>query len=95
MSSYAGLVPRVMSSGEKQWHGALDKRGNRHLRWILGQWAVRLMAFHPEVRRWVERRLHRTSKNRLRMALARRLLVGLYASERDGVSFSLTTCLGH
>ncbi|GKS60540.1 IS110 family transposase [Nitrospira sp.] len=96
VASYAGLVPRVTNSGEtKQRHGPLDKRGNRELRWILGQWAVRLLTRDTEVRRWAAQRLHRISKNRLRTALARRLLIGVYISQRDGVSFCLTRCLGH
>lgn len=95
VASYAGLVPRVTSSGEMQRHGPLDKRGNRELRWILGQWAVRLLTRHAEVKRWAAQRLHRISKNRLRTALARRLLIGVYISRRDGVPFCLTRCLGH
>ena len=95
VASYAGLVPRVADSGEQVRHGGLTKRGNRELRWILGQWAVRLLARNPIAQSWASSRPQRRHlhKNKLRTALARRLLVGLYVSERRGEAFSLETCL--
>jgi hypothetical protein len=34
-------------------------------------------------------------KHKVRMALARRLLIGVYVALRDGVPFSLARALGH
>lgn len=93
-SAYAGLVPRVLQSGEaKAHHGPLDKRGNAHLRWILSQWAVRLITSHEDVARWALPRRRRMPLNKLRVALARRLLVGVVHMLRTGERFSLTKCL--
>ena len=95
LASYAGLVPRVANSGDKSHHGAITKRGNRELRWILSEWAVRLLSFNPMVKHWAIPRLKRMHKNKVRMTLARRLLVGLYAMFTRGEVFSLERCLAH
>ncbi|NLH94396.1 MAG: IS110 family transposase [Candidatus Cloacimonetes bacterium] len=43
LMSYAGLVPRESSSGNKVWRGAITKTGNPCLRWILTEsaWSYR------------------------------------------------------
>ena len=86
--AYAGLVPRVANSGDTQHHGRLTKRGHPELRWIVSEWAVRLLAFDPHARAWARPRLHRRHQNKVRMALARRLLVGVYVSQTRGAAFS-------
>jgi transposase len=93
VASYAGLVPRVMNSAETIRHGRLTKRGNPEIRWIIGQWAVRLLARNPQARSWAEPRLRKQHKNKVRTALARRLLVGVYIMLRRGEVFSLERCL--
>lgn len=94
VSSYAGLVPRVSQSGEgKAHHGRLDKRGNSELRWIVSQWAVRLLARDPIAGAWAQRYRRRMPKNKIRTALARRLLVGVYHMLKTGEVFSLARCL--
>jgi transposase len=92
-ASYAGLTPSVANSADKSHHGSLTKRGNRELRFVLGEWAVRLLAFDPMVKRWAAPRLRRMHKNKVRMALARRLLVGVYIMLARGEVFSLQRCL--
>lgn len=92
-ASFAGLVPRVTQSADKSHHGRLTKRGNRELRWILSQWAVRLLARDPGVRAWAKPRLRRMHGNKVRIALARRLLVGVYVMLSRGEVFSLDRCL--
>ncbi len=97
VASYVGLVPRLNHSGEHVHQGRLTKRGNRELRWVLGQWAVRLLIRNGPARAWAAARMtsRGVHKNKVRMALARRLLVGLFAAERRGEPFSLEKCLGH
>jgi len=94
VASYAGLVPRVAQSGDKSHHGRLTKRGNKELRWILGQWAVRLLSRNPLVQAWAQPKRKRIHKNKIRTALARRLLIGLYVMLSRGEVFSLRKCLG-
>lgn len=94
VAAYAGLVPRVSQSSDKAHHGRLTKQGNPELRWILSQWAVRLMKDDPYVRSWAQRLRRRVHKNKARMALARRLLVGLWVMLTRGEAFDLHRCLG-
>ncbi|MBC8236557.1 IS110 family transposase [bacterium] len=94
VASYAGLVPRVNQSADTSHHGRLTKRGNKELRHILGEWAIRLMHSDERVVAWAEPRLKRTHKNKIRMALARRLLIGVYKMLLTGELFSMERCLG-
>jgi transposase len=91
--SYAGLVPRLIESGQRSYHGPLVNHGNRELRFVLGEWAVQLMARHELVKQWAEPRLRRSPKNKVRVALARRLLVGVWHTLRTGEVFDLKRCL--
>lgn len=94
VACYAGLVPRVNQSADTAHHGRLTKRGNRELRHVLGEWAVRLLAHDERAGRWAAPRLKKSHKNKVRMALARRLLIGVYKMLRTGELFSLERCLG-
>ncbi len=94
VASYAGLVPRVSQSADVAHHGRLTKRGNRELRHVLGEWAVRLLTHDPTVKAWAAPHLRRSHKNKVRVALARRLLVGVYKMLLTGEAFSLPRCLG-
>lgn len=93
-ASHAGIVPKVANSADKSHHGRITKHGNRELRWILSQWAVRLLTRNPRVKAWGERKLRRMHKNKIRIELARRLLVGVYKMLRTGEAFDLEKCLG-
>jgi len=93
VASYAGLAPRVANSADKSHHGRITKRGNRELRWILTQWSVRLLSFDPLVKDWAKPLLERMHRNKVRMALARRLLIGIYIMLTRGEVFSLERCL--
>jgi transposase len=63
VASYAGLVPKVANSADRSHHGAVTKKGKSELRWILSEWAVRLMSRHPAVKTWAAPRLRRMHKN--------------------------------
>jgi transposase len=93
VASYAGLVPRVANSADKSHHGRITKRGNRELRWILSQWSVRLLSFNATAKAWAKPLLLRMHRNKVRMAFARRLLIGIYIMLTRGEVFSLERCL--
>ena len=93
VASYAGLAPRVANSADKAHHGKITKCGNGELRWILSEWAVRLLSRNEAVKRWAAPLLRRMHKNKVRIALARRLLIGVYIMLRRGEAFSLERCL--
>jgi transposase len=94
VAAYVGLVPRVAQSADKAHHGRLTRQGNRELRWILSQWAVRLLTTDSLVQQWARAMRRRMHKNKVRMALARRLLVGVWAMQTRGEAFDLRRCLG-
>lgn len=94
VGSYAGAVPRVTASADKAHHGKMTKRGNTHLRWIAGQWAVRLLAKDPAVREWARPRYRRMHRNKVRVALARRLIISVWILLSRGEVFSMQRCLG-
>ncbi len=93
VASFCGVVPRVNQSADKAHHGRLTKRGSRGLRHILGEWAVRLMSSDELVIKWAKPRLKRSHKNKVRMALARRLVIGVYKMLLTGEVFSMRRCL--
>jgi transposase len=93
VASYVGVVPKVANSADRSHHGSVTKRGNPHLRWVLGQWAVRLLSRDERVQRWAIPRLRRAHKNKVRVALARRLIVGVYIMLSRGEEFDLEKCL--
>jgi transposase len=92
-ASFAGVVPRVANSADKSHHGRITKRGNSELRWVLNEWAVRLLAFNEVAKKWAAPRLKKAHRNKVRTALARRLIVGVYVTLRRGEVFSLERCL--
>ena len=92
-AAYAGLVPRVNNSADRQHHGRIAAKGNRELRWIFCQMAVRLLTTNPHVKQWATARLKRMHKNKVRVALARRMVVGVYHVLRTGEVFDLKRCL--
>lgn len=93
VASYVGLAPRVANSADKAHHGKVTKKGNSELRWILSEWAVRLLSKNALVKHWAAPLLRRMHKNKVRIALARRLLIGVYFMLRRGEPFSLERCL--
>jgi transposase len=88
---YLGLVPREMSSGEKQHRGRITKSGNGRARWLLVEaaWAVwrSRTAESAGLRMWAQRIEVRRGKRVATVALARRLAGILFAMWRDGTSF--------
>lgn len=95
VTAYAGLAPRVANSADVSHHGSLTKHGSSELRWILSQWAVRLLADQGlrAVAQWAAPMQRRMHVNKVRVALARRLLIGVYRMLRTGEAFSLERCL--
>ncbi len=86
-------MPRVYESADTSRHGRIVSHGNRELRFVLGEWAVQLLARHDKVREWAAPLLARLPQNKVRVALARKLLVGVWHTLRTGEAFSLERCL--
>lgn len=83
VESYLGVVPREMSSGEKQRKGPITKMGNRRMRCLLVQAAWNVMLRdkleNAPLREWAKRIAARRGTNVAIVALARKLAGILYA----------------
>ena len=89
--SYLGLVPREMSSGEKQRRGHITKAGHSQMRVLLVQAAMCMMRLQkPQTERlhkWAEKIEQRRGKRIATVALARRLAGVMWAMLRDGSGY--------
>jgi transposase len=95
VSCYAGLTPRRWQSGNSDRQGHISKAGNRLLRELLVQVAwvgVRNKTWMLEVYEHVRRGSDKRKKIAI-VAVARRLLVKLWAMMRDGTKWKEPTPL--
>jgi transposase len=85
VSSYAGLVPKLIESGERSRVGRITRKGPSLLRGLLVEVAWMVYRHNEWARQFVQR-VSRGMKGRKKIAivaLARRLLVKLWAMLRD------------
>jgi transposase len=87
LCSYAGLVPRVRESAGKAARGGITRQGSSWLRWIMVEAAQVATRSSAAARRYYERLLRKKHKHVARVALARKLLIAVYALLHDGVVF--------
>ena len=89
VGSYAGLVPSMYSSGDKDKHGRITKRGSSALRSMLCEAALAARRpqspLNPFYRKLVTRRGHKVAV----VALAHRILRVAWSIMRSGEDFSL------
>jgi transposase len=87
LCSYAGLVPRVRESAGKAARGGITRQGSPWMRWIMVEAAQVATRSSAAARRYYERLLRKKHKHVARVALARKLLIAVYALLHDGVVF--------
>jgi transposase len=87
LCSYAGLVPRVRESAGKAARGGITRQGSSALRWIMVEAAQVATRSSPAAKRYYERLVRKKHKHVARVALARKLLIAVYALLHDGVLF--------
>jgi len=87
LCSYAGLVPRVRESAGKAARGGITRQGSSALRWIMVEAAQAATRSSPAAKRYYERLLRKKHKHVARVALARKLLIAVYALLHYGVAF--------
>ena len=87
LCSYAGLVPRVRESAGKAARGGITRQGSPWLRWMMVEAAQVATRSSPAAKRYYERLLRKKHKHVARVALARKLLIAVYALLHDGVVF--------
>jgi len=83
LCSYAGLVPRVRESG-KVARGGITRQGSSALRWIMVEAAQVATRCSPAAKRYYERLLRKKHKHVARVAVARKLLIAVYALLHHG-----------
>ncbi len=71
LACYAGLVPRVDSSGDRVYHGRITRDGSPWLRWALVEMARHAIKRPDAVGRWARRLAVRKGLYTARVALAR------------------------
>src|ERR1700688_1481247 len=87
LCSYAGLVPRVRESAGKAARGGITRQGSPWMRWIMVEAAQVATRCSPAAKRYYERLSRKKHKHVARVALARKLLIAVYALLHDGVLF--------
>src|SRR5437870_1818988 len=87
LCSYAGLVPRVRESPGKAARGGITRQGSSWLRWIMVEAAQVATRTSPAARAYYERLRKKKHAHVARVALARKLLVAVYALLHDGLAF--------
>ena len=87
LCSYAGLVPRVRESAGKAARGGITRQGSPWLRWIMVEAAQVATRTSPAAGKYFLRLRRRKHAHVARVALARKLLVAVYAMLHDGVAF--------
>ena len=87
LCSYAGLVPQVRESAGKAGRSRITRQGSSSLRWIMVEAAQVATRCSPAVKRYYERLLRKKHKHVARVAVARKLLIAVYALLHDGMEF--------
>jgi len=78
LCSYAGVVPSLYQSGEKEISGRITKRGNAYLRWILNQCIIHTVRYDSPIRDFYLRVLEKKGVGCARTAAVRKLLTVLF-----------------
>lgn len=87
LCSYAGLVPRVHSSGGKTRYGSITKQGSKWLRWILVELSYHFIQGSPRLKHLYARITKSHGRNTARVAVAREMLKIMYVMLRDNRAF--------
>ncbi len=87
VASYVGLAPVVRNSGNTVYTGSITKQGNTALRRLLVEAAWRVVRFDPRFQALFARLAPRKGKGVAIVAVARRLLVAMYAMLRDRTAY--------
>jgi transposase len=87
LASYAGLTPSVRESAGRSKRGGIGHHGSGTLRWIMLQVAQVACRHSAAARAWYVRLKQRKPAQVALIALARKLLTGVWALLRHGVCF--------
>lgn len=89
---YTGMTPRTDISSEDARYGRIDREGPPILRRIVNEVVLCARRVNLHVADYWKWMAERKSKKRVRVACARRLIVGLWAAWRHGKKFDYAIC---
>lgn len=78
LCSYAGLAPRVSQSGDRLFHGSLNKNRRKALQWILIEITHHFLKVMPEYAKKHARMVRQKGKNTAKVNFARYILKIIY-----------------
>lgn len=87
LTNYAGLVPWVRESADKRRSGSIHREGSPWLRWIMVEAAQTAIRTSPVVQSYFQRLRRRKHRNVAVVAVARKLLVAVWALLHHGDGF--------
>ena len=88
LASFAGLVPKQRSSGEKVRLGGITHLGSKYLRTAMVETAMRIRpGYAPELQRYVDDLKLHTSPKRARVALARKMLTIMWLMVKENMEY--------
>ena len=88
LASFAGLVPKQRSSGEKVRLGGITHLGSKYLRTAMVETAMRIRpGYAPELQNFVDTVKIGSSPKRARVALARKMLTIMWMMIRKNVEY--------
>jgi transposase len=85
---YAGLAPGLYQSGGTRHGRGITRQGSRYLRWILVEASQHVIRHAGPLRSTYLRLAKGTGHGKALVAVARKLLVGLYAVLHEGQAFA-------
>jgi len=86
--AYAGLDPVEDSSGSRVRVGSISKEGSRLLRFLLNEAGHTACRRDPDLKRFYQRLVHRRSRQKAKVAVARKLLVRSFIMLRDQIDYA-------
>jgi transposase len=88
LASFAGLVPKQRSSGEKVRLGGITHVGSKYLRTAMVETAMRIRpGYAPELQKFVDTVKTNGGAKRARVALARKMLTGMWAMMKHNAPY--------
>ncbi len=84
LHSYAGVIPSTYSSGGRTHHGKIIRDGNRWLRWAAVEAVWPGICADFDLRCFYDRLKKRKGANPAKVATARRLLIIIYRTLKEG-----------
>ena len=85
--SYAGLNPRVSQSGDTCHIGPISKKGDKHLRWILGQCANIAIMHDSTLSKFYHRLKKKKGHNKAITATARKMLCYIFTMLSNNIKY--------